>query len=252
VTAIQPRLFPDPCPLVDRLGRAFFRQVPNRPGVYLMCDEQEVVLYVGKAKDLRKRLGSYRVANADRLPRRILRLLSLVRRIHCHECNDEATALAREAELLRTLKPRFNRAGTWPPPSRFLAWNVTSDGLGLRLIEAPENGWHIHGPLKGGALRFRAALVRLLWCALHPTRGVTGLPTGWFYGQMGGTVTIPSCPGDMALLQAAATRLASLCSGELARFIAWVEDRTPIQIHPFARAAIDADVETLSEFFPPK
>jgi hypothetical protein len=217
-----------------------------------MCDERDVVLYVGKAKNLRKRLGSYRVANADRLPRRILRLLSLVRRIHSHECDDESAALAREAELLRALKPRFNRAGTWPPPPRFLAWNVTNDGLGLKVIETPEDGWRMHGPLKGGALRLRAVLVRLLWCALHPTRGVMGLPPGWFYDRMGDTATIPRGEEDVALLQAAATRLASLFSGELDSFVEWLEERTSSQIHPLARAAIDADKETLTEFFLPK
>ena len=50
-------LFPDPRPLVERLGADFFRQAPNHPGVYLMRDASDTVLYVGKAKSLRKRLG---------------------------------------------------------------------------------------------------------------------------------------------------------------------------------------------------
>ena len=59
----QTLLFPDPRPLVERLGNDFFRQLTDRPGVYLMQDAAGLVLYVGKAKNLRKRLGSYRVAN---------------------------------------------------------------------------------------------------------------------------------------------------------------------------------------------
>ncbi|MBI4660259.1 MAG: GIY-YIG nuclease family protein [Verrucomicrobia bacterium] len=50
-------LFPDPQPLVERLGRDFFRQFPEGPGVYLMRDAHEAILYIGKAKNLRKRLG---------------------------------------------------------------------------------------------------------------------------------------------------------------------------------------------------
>ncbi len=120
--AVQQLLFPDPRPLVERLGREFFRELPDCPGVYLMRDAGNAVLYVGKAVNLRKRLGSYRVANPDRLARRHLRLLRSVARIELEPCANEAVALAREAELLRSLRPRFNRAGTWPGKARFLVW----------------------------------------------------------------------------------------------------------------------------------
>src|SRR5216684_2559581 len=95
-------LFPDPRPLVERLGQQFFQQAPQCPGVYLMRDAADTVLYVGKAKNLRKRLGSYRVANPDRLARRHLRLLRAVTRIEVQDCRDEAAALVREAEFLRS------------------------------------------------------------------------------------------------------------------------------------------------------
>src|SRR5437016_7467098 len=107
-------LFPDPSPLVERFGSDFFRQAPECAGVYIMRDGADTVLYVGKAKNLRKRLGSYRVANPDRMPRRHLRMLRAVERIELQPCADESSALARESCLLRALRPRFNRAGTWP------------------------------------------------------------------------------------------------------------------------------------------
>ena len=97
----QPWLFPPAQPLVERLGREFFTKVTERPGVYLMRDAQEKILYVGKAKNLRKRLNSYRVANPDRMARRHLRMLRQVTRIELQECADEMAALAKEAELLR-------------------------------------------------------------------------------------------------------------------------------------------------------
>src|SRR5436190_20572199 len=103
---------------------AGFRQLPETPGVYLMHGSADLVLYVGKAKSLRHRLSSYRVANPDRMRRRQLRLLQQVVRIELEECSDEAAALVREAELLRTLKPKFNRAGVWVGPPRFLIWRT--------------------------------------------------------------------------------------------------------------------------------
>ena len=108
-------LLPPPKPLVERLGTDFFRAVPARPGVYLMCGPNEGVLYVGKALNFRKRLASYRVANPERLPRRIIRLLHAVRRIEWDVCPDEAAARQREELLICVLQPRFNRAGqVWP------------------------------------------------------------------------------------------------------------------------------------------
>src|SRR5229473_5338119 len=148
----QMLLIPDPRPLVDRLGREFFRQAPEKPGVYLMRDASDTVLYVGKAKNLRKRLASYRVANPDRMPRRHLRLLRAVERIELQPCADESSALARESSLLRALRPRFNRAGAWPGTPRFVTWRVTGEGLDLAVKEAAEPGWHNYGPLGVSAM----------------------------------------------------------------------------------------------------
>ena len=108
-------LFPPPKPLVERLGTDFFRALPDGPGVYLMCGATGGVLYVGKARNLRKRLASYRVANPERLPRRIIRLLYRVTRIEYDECPTEEAARNREELLICVLNPRFNGAGkVWP------------------------------------------------------------------------------------------------------------------------------------------
>jgi hypothetical protein len=64
----QMLLIPDPKPLDERLGQKFFRKAPKRPGVYLMRDAEDNVLYVGKAKNLQQRLRNYRIANPDRCP----------------------------------------------------------------------------------------------------------------------------------------------------------------------------------------
>jgi len=72
------------------------------------------VLYVGKTRNLRRRLCCYRVANPERMPRRIIRLLFQVTRIEYDLCPDEQSARYREAMLIALLEPKFNRAGrTW-------------------------------------------------------------------------------------------------------------------------------------------
>ena len=108
-------LFPPAKPLVERFGKEFFRLLPEAPGVYLMCGPEEGVLYVGSARNLRKRLSSYRVANPERLPKRMIRLLNRVTRIEFDQCRDELAARAREELLICVLAPRFNRSGkVWP------------------------------------------------------------------------------------------------------------------------------------------
>ena len=115
MAARQLRFWPPPRPLEERLGAAFFRNVPAAPGVYLFCGEGPGVLYVGSAANLRRRLATYRVADPERLPRRIVRLLHQVRRIEWDVCPSAAAARFREELLICALAPKFNRAGkVWP------------------------------------------------------------------------------------------------------------------------------------------
>ena len=246
VPAAQTLLFPDPRPLVERLGGEFFRQLPEHPGVYLMRDAAEVVLYVGKAKNLRKRLTSYRVANPDRMPRRHLRLLRAVARIELEACADESAALARESELLRVLKPKFNRAGTWPATSRFLIWRRRDAAFELALTEQTESGWQALGPLGSVAPFLRAVVVRLLWRALRPDQSVSQMPAGWIHNQLAATVRLEcgaSCDETEANLRA-------LFSGQPGRFCDWVTARAAGQYGPFDLAALAEDVDAVQKLIP--
>lgn len=244
----QMLLFPDPRPLVERLGPEFFRGVPQQAGVYLMRDRADTVLYVGKAKNLRKRLTSYRVANPDRIPRRHLRLLRAVERIELQPCADEASALAKESSLLRTLRPKFNRAGTWPSTPRFLAWRVSGDGLDLAVLSAADSGWKHYGPLGSVALHLRATVARLLWCALRPEDGLARLPEGWFSGRHREVCSIPGQNVVAAALDDSAQRLQNFFAGQANEFTEWILACTASWSHPFDLAARDADLETVTEW----
>jgi predicted GIY-YIG superfamily endonuclease len=240
-------LFKDPRPLVDRLGQEFFREAPETPGVYLMRDASDAVVYVGKAKNLRKRLASYRVANPDRLRRRHLRLLRSVVRIELERCLDETDALSRESQLLRHLRPRFNRAGTWPGAPRFLAWSMDGEGLHLAVTTAIEPGWTFQGPLGAGAFSLRAALVRLLWRALLPDIVLESLPHGWFQTPRGPLVTLPSERFPRDDLAQARLQLALLPNQGPEPFLNWVQQRTASLPSSFERSLRDQDLEVIRE-----
>jgi excinuclease ABC subunit C len=88
----------DPRPVLRRLG--------HRPGVYRMLGERGQVLYVGKARDLKKRVSSY--FRGTPRPGKTGFLVSQVRDIEVTVTRTEAEALVLENSLIKTHKPRFN------------------------------------------------------------------------------------------------------------------------------------------------
>jgi excinuclease ABC subunit C len=82
------------------------QSLPSGPGVYRMLDEAENVLYVGKAKNLKHRVTSY--TQPDRLGRRIRKMVFETRDLVVVETETETEALLLEANLIKSLKPKYN------------------------------------------------------------------------------------------------------------------------------------------------
>ncbi len=86
--------------------RAHWKNAPNGPGVYRMIAESGEVLYVGKAKNVRKRVASYtRLAGHVN---RIARMISATASMMFISVATETEALLLEANLIKQMKPRFN------------------------------------------------------------------------------------------------------------------------------------------------
>ena len=86
--------------------RSFITQLTTQPGVYRMYDAGDELLYVGKARNLKKRVSSY-FLRASGNPR-IESMVSQIRRIEVSLTHTEDEALILESNLIKEYSPRYN------------------------------------------------------------------------------------------------------------------------------------------------
>jgi len=86
------------------------RRVPHKPGVYLMKDRLGQTIYVGKAKDLKKRVSTYFQASRKSMTSqpKVRAMLDLIHDFDLIIVNSEAEALLLEGQLIKKYKPRYN------------------------------------------------------------------------------------------------------------------------------------------------
>lgn len=149
-------------------------EVPHKPGVYLMRDRFNRVIYVGKARDLRKRVGSYfmpsRMAQADLKTRA---LLDAVWDFETHTVASEPESLLLEGKLIKEYRPRYNIS--FRDDKRFLVVKVdpTEEWPRFRLARfKKDDGARYFGPYAhAGALRQTLNFMRKKFGVLTFGRG---------------------------------------------------------------------------------
>ena len=136
--------------------KAKLRDVPHQPGVYLMKDRLGTIIYVGKAKSLRKRLSSYFTPSRSRMADVKTRaLIKSIWDFEFHVVRTEAESLLLEGKLIKDYRPKYNVS--FRDDKRFLLLKVHLDDPFPRFHVSrmrKEDGARYFGPFAhSGALR---------------------------------------------------------------------------------------------------
>jgi excinuclease ABC subunit C len=144
----------------DRIShlRTLIAKLPKQPGVYLMKDAAGLVLYIGKAKDLRARVSSYFQESADLLNTRgpdIARMTTRVTDIDFLECDTEVDAMLREARLIKDIQPPFNVQLKDDKTFPYIEITTGDDFPGVFVTRTPrQKGSKLYGPfVSAGGVR---------------------------------------------------------------------------------------------------
>ena len=136
--------------------RARLHEVPHKPGVYLMRDRLKRVIYVGKARDLRKRLAQYFTPARSRLADLKTRaLLDSVWGFTLHTVRSDAEAVLLEGRLIKEYRPKYNISFRDDKNFLQLKVNLADPFPKFSLVRLKKNdGARYYGPYAhSGALR---------------------------------------------------------------------------------------------------
>jgi excinuclease ABC subunit C len=160
-------------PFDQKFGANFLAGVPHEPGVYRIYDATGGLLYVGKARDLRRRLAQYRTTRRTKKDRKRRALVKAAERIEWQVCASELDASLTEIGLIQTLQPRRNVASAFPFLYPFIGIQIDGGDMRFCLTTSPEAfaAFELHGAFRSREVTREAffALMRLLRFVGHET-----------------------------------------------------------------------------------
>ncbi len=141
-----------------------WKAIPAKPGVYLMKDEKDNILYVGKAASLYHRVGSY-FGSPEELSPKTWRMITQTADIDFYVTDSEQEALLLECSLIKKYRPRYNLRLKDDKSYPYLKISLNEDWPRACITRRVENdGARYFGPYaSAGSLRITLALIRRLF-----------------------------------------------------------------------------------------
>ena len=158
--------------LFDRkFGKEFMASLPAQPGVYRIFDGNGVLIYIGKAKNLRRRLSQYRNAKRRKKHLKMRKIVADADRIEFEVCETELDASLKEAKLIQELRPKWNVAGAFYFLYPMVGIRKHGETVQFCYTTEPEkfSGFQFHGAFRSRSLTRLAfwSMIELLEYVSH-------------------------------------------------------------------------------------
>ena len=153
-----------------KFGVEFLESLPGSPGVYLIFDRQDELIYVGKAKNLKRRLSQYRNALQRKKHRRMRGIVREANRIEIQSAETDLDACLTETMLIQKHRPRWNIVGAYSFLYPLIGIRSANGNIEFCMTTTPETvlnecpGFEFHGAFRSRRITGDAffALMRLL------------------------------------------------------------------------------------------
>jgi hypothetical protein len=253
-------LFPAEPLLEQRLGAERFESIPPSPGVYRFYSRTGELLYVGKAKNLRRRLFSYKRAKAGGVSRKVSRMIGQIASFVYVETETERDALLLENRMIRGERPPFNHVNKQTEAYYFVYLKPDESGLEFRLAmriheDTEEAYWH--GCYKGHTpvRQSLGCLLRLLQMAEYGIQSPMHLPVQLTRNLTPMRYWLPWRGGESPALQNGIQYLLERwIKGESCEILDWfiVQIECGKRLTPFQTLHLEYHLECLKRFYDQK
>jgi excinuclease ABC subunit C len=163
-----------------KFGAEFLESLPGCPGVYLVYDGTDELIYVGKAKNLKRRLSQYRNTLRRKKYRRTRGIVKEAARIEIHRMETNFDACLNETLLIQKHRPRWNIVGAYSFLYPLIGIRTAKGDIDFCLTTTPDTvlkefpGFDFHGAFRSRQITGDAffSLMRLLRFVGHANRSI--------------------------------------------------------------------------------